>query len=129
MTFFDKLKDFGKEMALQIAFEFIQSYILDMVKDFGPADAYKAISEDIDLWEVTPETEKAHVTFNLAPRFKPIVLQYLDKLTPDLVLGWLEEKRPDFAGTIINYPENKGLVWWEKQVENVKENIRRAVTS
>lgn len=128
MSFFDKLKEFGYEMGLQIAFEFIQSYILDMVKDFGPEDAYKAISEDIDLWAVTPETEKAHVTFNLAPRFKPIVLQYLDKLTPELVLGWLEEKRPDFASVITNYPDNKGLVWWEKQVENVKENIRVAVT-
>ena len=128
MSVFDTLKTFGKEMALQIAFEFIQSYILDMVKDFGPEDAYKAISEDIDLWAVTPETEKAHVKFNLAPRFKPIVLEYLDKLTPELVLGWLEEKRPDFASVIVNYPDNKGLIWWNKQVENVKENIRVAVT-
>ena len=128
MSVFDTFKTFGKEMALQIAFEFIQSYVLGMVKDFGPEDTYKAISEDIDLWAVTPETEKAHVKFNLAPRFKPIVLEYLDKLTPELVLGWLEEKRPDFAGTIINYPNSKGLVWWKKQVENVKENIRVAVT-
>jgi len=129
MSILESTKQFFTELGVQFAADIIQGYVLHMLEDFTAEDCYRAITDDIDLWTVIPDKEKDYLHFSLVRRFKPHILKYADRITPEMVLTWLRKKRPDFASVIENYPDSKGYLWLERQVRNVIIGIRTTLTS
>jgi hypothetical protein len=129
------LKQFALELGLQFALDAVKGYALHQLKDLTAADCYRAITEDIDLWQVTPPDQKAFVQGNLAPKFRKYIIKYADRITPELVLQWLRKDRPDFADVIEKknqwqyapYPDNAGYLWLARQVENIVGNIKSSL--
>ncbi len=117
-------KQFAVEFGVQYVIDVAWGYVLFQIKDCSPEDVYKAIEEDIDLWEVTPGKEKVYVQNALVRRFRPYIHKYADRITPELILQGLQKDRPDIVGVIINFPDNKGLEWLNRQTENIISTIK-----
>lgn len=122
------LKSFALNMGIQFALDAIKGYVLYQIKDFTAVDCYRAITEDVDLWVITPDTEKQHIQNSLIRKLGPQIIQHSDKLTPEVVLTWIKDERPDFASIVINYPEEKGIKWFEKQVNTIIINVKKMVS-
>jgi len=131
-----QIRRFVENLAVQFAVDVVRGYLLHRLEDITAADCYTAIKNNVNLWSITPDSDKAYVMKKVLPRFRKLVIRYMDDLTPRLVLEWLRRDRPDLADVIekknqwayADYEKAEEHKWLVSQVENIKANIRAALS-
>jgi len=132
-----QVKRFVESLAVQFAVDVVRGYLLHRLEDVTAADCYTAIKNKVNLWSITPDSDKAYIMKKVLPRFRKLVIRYMDDLTPRLVLEWLRRDRPDLADVIekknqwayADYEKEEAFKWLATQVENIKANIRAVLSS
>jgi len=113
---------FGKQLGISAATEIVRGYLTAQLKNVTPNDLYISIIEDRDLWSVTPDKmKKAGHSFK--GTYGKLFKQYEENITTELILKWLKKDRLDLFSTIINMPDNKGIIWLNVQVQKIKQQI------
>ena len=132
-----QVKRFVESLAVQFAVDVVRGYLLHRLEDVTAADCYTAIKNKVNLWQITPDSDKAYIMKKVLPRFRKLVIKYLDDLTPRLVLEWLRRDRPDLADVIekknqwayADYEKEEAFKWLASQLENIKANIKAVLSS
>ena len=113
---------FGKQLGVSFATEIVRGYLTAQLKDVSPNDLYLSIMEDRDLWSVTPDKLRA-TGRKFKGSYGSIFNKYQENINTELILKWLNDDRLDLYSTIINIPDNKGIIWIDKQVKRIKQQI------
>lgn len=116
----NKIKTFGVNLAAAIAVEIIRGFLRKHIETITPLQLYRAIRDNIDVWDVTPEDIKI-AGINLKKKFGKMLEKYTDMLTVDLVLRWFSEDFPDLYSVIIN--TDGGILWLDRQLNKIKKQI------
>jgi len=132
-----QIRRFVENLAVQFAVDVVRGYLLHRLEDITAADCYTAIKNKVNLWSITPDSDKIYIMKKVLPRFRKLVIKYLDDLTPRLVLEWLRRDRPDLADVIekknqwayADYEKEEAYKWLASQVENIKANIKAVLSS
>jgi hypothetical protein len=115
------LKSFGTNLAVGYGIDMVRGWLNEQLKRVSPSDLYEAILQDRNLWNATPDKLK-----NTGHRFKgsfgSLFNKHFDKITPELLLKWMREDHQDLFSTIIN--SEGGVIWFAKQVDEIKQQIR-----
>ena len=97
--------------------EVVRGYLEELLRLVTPEQLYEAIQQDIDLWEhVPPRIKRRGSTWARNLR------KYQDRITPQLVLFWLQADRPDLHNLIINM-DSKGTKWLARMTEGIKMRL------
>lgn len=113
---------FTKQLGISAATEIVRGWLNAQLKDKTPNDLYISIMEDKDLWTITPDKMKK-TGHKFKGTYGKLFKQYQKEITTELILKWLQKDRLDLFSTIINMPDNKGLIWIDKQVNKIKQQI------
>ena len=96
--------------------KFIERFFLDLIKDFAGSDIANAVYDDISLLDITKDNNPRLLGLGAKMASKFNGYSYL--LTTDNVIGWLEEKRPDFY--IAIKLSKKHYEWLDRNVKEIK---------
>ena len=114
-------KNLVKELGTEAGIEVIRGYVLERLRKVTTDDLYYGIKNKMHTMGVTEEKDRnfAKRWVNLMDRLS-IDGKRLEKedLTPENVLIWLKEDRPDLASLIINIGA-EGKAWLEEDVKQV----------
>ena len=122
MTIGNSVKKFTRNLAVGGAISIVRGFLNEQMKNVDPSDLYEAVMENRDLWVVTPDKMKS-----TGRQFKGTLGHLFDKyqneINTELLLKWLQEDHPDLFSTLINIPGNKGVIWYDLQVNKIKHRI------
>lgn len=118
----DVLKKFAVNLGVNAAIEVVRGWFNEQIKNVTPSDLYEAVVYDRNLWATTPSSIKAS-GFKYKKSFGGLFQKYEKHVTTELILRWLSEDHPDLFSTLINIPDNKGIIWFDKQIHMVKQQI------
>ena len=97
--------------------EVVRGYLDELLRTVTPEKLYSAIQQDIDPWENAPvKVRKRGSTWARKMR------KYQDRLTPQLILSWLQADRPDLHNLIINMGST-GTKWLARRTESIKKQL------
>lgn len=116
------LKKFAINIGINFAVEIVRGYLNEQIKNINPGDLYEAIIKNQDLWTDIPEDIKKSGR-KLKKTYGNIFEKFHDQITPELLLQWMKEDHPDLYSTIINTPNQQGIIWFANQVEKIKKQI------
>lgn len=116
----EQVKNIGKNIGVQFAIGVARGFLNEQIKNVTAGDLYKAIQNNEDLWQVTPDKVK-NKGGSMGNRFKGILEQYKDEIDTDLILKWMKEDHPELFSTILNTPG--GVEYIAGQVEKIKQKI------
>lgn len=112
-----RVKQIVASLAMEAVLEGVRGYLQEQLKPVTPEHLYKAIKEDKDPWEYAPRRVKLR-----GRRWARKLRKYKDRLTPELVLRWLLEDRPEL-GTLIWNMGAEGRRWLAKWTERIKQKL------
>ena len=104
-------------------YDLVEGAVLGIFDLFTGEDLYRAIIQDVDIWETSwEEGEEFRFQFQMLSR-DPRFLEHAGLLTPENVLTCLADDKsaPEKAGVIINTPG--GPEWLVRQVEGIKAGL------
>ncbi len=104
-------------IAMEAVLEGIRGYFEELLKHVTPEQLYAAIKKGVDPWDFAPSKIKRRGSTWFRQMSK-----YQDRLTPQLVLEWLHEDRPDLHSLIINMGPT-GTRWLARMTEDVKLHL------
>ena len=104
-------------IAVEAVLEGVRGYLEELLRPVTPEDLYRAIQEDVDPWDFAPSRVRRR-----GSRWAREMRKYQDRVTPQLVLSWLQADRPDLHNLIINIGP-KGTKWLARRTENIKEQL------
>ena len=104
-------------VAMEAVLEGVRGYLMELLSDTKPEDLYKAIQEDTDPWDFAPSRVK-----RVGGKWAREMRKYQDRITPQLVLSWLQADRPDLHSLIINMGPT-GTRWRGKRVRRIKKQL------
>lgn len=104
-------------LAMEVVLEGVRGYLEELLKHITPEQLYESIKEDADPWEHAPGKVKRRGKI-----WARKLRKYQDRLTPRLVLEWLQADRPDLHSLIINMGP-KGTKWLVRMTEGIKERL------
>lgn len=104
-------------LAMEVVLEGVRGYLEEILRPVTPEHLYKAIQEDTSPWDNAPTRVKRRGRI-----WARKLRKYKDRLTPQLVLEWLQADRPDLHNLIINLGK-KGMKWLAKWTEEIKERL------
>jgi len=97
--------------------EVVRGYLEELLITVTPEDLYTAIQQDADPWEHAPAKVKRR-----GSTWARNLQKYQDRLTPQLVLEWLQADRPDLHNLLINMGP-KGTKWLAQMTEGIKMRL------
>jgi len=97
--------------------EVVRGYLEELLQPVTPEDLYTAIQENVDPWEHAPAKVRRR-----GSTWARNLQKYQDRLTPQLVLDWLREDRPDLHNLLINMG-SKGTKWLARMTEGIKLHL------
>lgn len=104
-------------IAMEFVLEGVRGYFEELLKHVTPEKLYEAIKKDVNPWDFAPSKIKRR-----GSTWVQQMRKYQDRLTPQLVLGWLQIDRPDLHSLIINMgPE--GTRWLARMTKDVKLHL------
>jgi len=122
----DIFKKFAVNIGVGAAIQVIRGWLNVQLKDVQPSDLYEAIITDGDLWSVIPDNIKT-TGHKFKNAYRGLFDKFEDQITTELVLTWIKEDHPQLYSTIINIPKNygeqAGILWMDKQVRRIKQQI------
>jgi hypothetical protein len=118
----DMVKKFAVNFAAGTATEMVRGYLNDQLKNTTPSDLYEAIITGHDLWTVIPDDVKATAR-KFRNAYRKIFDKFEDQITTQLILKWMKDDHLDLYSTIINTPDQKGIIWLDRQVKQIKQEI------
>lgn len=104
-------------------YDLVEGAVLGIFDIFTGEDLYRAIIQDVNIWESDwEEGEEFRFQFQMLSR-DPRFREHAGLLTPENVLTWLADDKsaPEKAGVIINTPG--GPEWLVRQVEGIKRGL------
>lgn len=121
------IKKFVVNVAVGLAVPIVRGYLNEQLKNVEPSDLYEAIIENKELWTVTPDTVKG-TGRGFKNTYGNIFKEHEKEITTELLLKWMQEDHPALFSTIINTNrggERTGIIWFDNQVNNIKQKIQR----
>ena len=112
------LRRVAEKIAAKYGLEVVRGYMLKRIEEVTPDHLYQAIKDGTGVWSVASPTDKRKGR-RWARKFR----KHKNKLTPEIVLRWLSEDRPDLASLIIHMPDKQGAKWLAKEVEDLKPKL------
>lgn len=104
-------------IAMEVILEGVRGYFEELLNSVTPEKLYEAIKTGVDPWDFAPSKIKRRGSTWVRQMSK-----YQDRLTPQLVLSWLQTDRPDLHSLIINMgPE--GTKWIARKTKDVKLHL------
>jgi len=104
-------------IAMEVVLEGVRGYLEELLRPVTPEGLYRAIQQDVDPWEHAPSRVKRR-----GNTWARNLRKYQDRITPRLVLEWLQADRPDLHNLIINMGP-KGTKWLARRTKNIKEQL------
>jgi len=102
---------------MEAVLESVRGYLEELLKPVTPEQLYEAIQQNVDPWKHAPvKVRRKGSTWARNLR------KYQNRITPKLVLSWLQADRPDLHNLIINMGP-KGTKWLTRMTESIKEHI------
>ncbi|MBA7609125.1 hypothetical protein ES703_16312 [subsurface metagenome] len=104
-------------IAMEAVLEGVRGYFEELLSSVTPEQLYEAIKKGVDPWDFAPSKIKRRGSTWVRQMRK-----YQDRLTPQLVLEWLQTDRPDLHSLIVNMGP-KGTRWIVRMTEDVKLHL------
>ena len=108
----------AEKIGVKYGLEVVRGYMLKRIEEATPDSLYLAIKDGTGVWSVASPTDKRKGR-QWARKFR----KHKHKLTPEIVLRWLSEDRPDLASLIVNMPDKEGAKWLGKEVKDLKPKL------
>jgi len=113
----------------KIAMGAVRGFLNGAIGRFTPAELQRAIDEDKDLWQVTPNWMKNTGTI-MKTTHKESFKKYFDEhVDTSLILTWLSVDQPPLFSVIqpepFAPPKPKEYRWLDQQVKKIKEEIKK----
>ena len=112
----------GLEIGIEASLEVARGYMLERLEGVTADDLYEAIQSGAHSLGVSNEKDKRFGR-KLARRFRRVMYEgrsAREHVTPELVLAWLSEDRPDLSSLILNMGE-PARKWLEEDTAQVRE--------
>lgn len=114
-------KHIAKSLATQAGIEVVRGYVIARMRKVTADDLYKAITDGTHTMGVAEDKDR-----KFGRKWSRIIETYTvggkklrrEMLTPENVLKWLKEDRPDLASLIMNMGP-KGQKWLEEDVRQI----------
>lgn len=116
----EKAKNFAGSIAAIIATNIVRAWFNHKLRKVTPDDLYKAIRDNTDLWEVTPDDIKKSGS-NYKGSYGKLFKEYESEITPELIRNWIKEDHIQLYSLLIN--TSGGIEWIDRQVRKIKQQI------
>jgi len=120
MPSLEKAKSFAGNIAAIIATNIVRAWFNHKLRKITPDDLYKAICDNTDLWEATPESIKKSGS-GYKGSYNKLFKEYEEEITPELIRKWIKEDHINLYSLLINTPG--GIEWIDRQVMKIKQQI------
>ena len=108
----------AEKIATKYGLEILRGYVLKRIEKVTPDDFYQAIKDGKHVWPLTSRVDKRR-----GKRWARKFAKYEDRLTPEIVLRWLSEDRPDLASVIIHMPKKTSIKWLATEINQIKHEV------
>lgn len=120
MPSLEKAKSFAGNIAAIIATNIVRAWFNNKLRKITPDELYKAIQDNTDLWDVTPESIKQSGS-GYKGSYGKLFREYESEINTELILDWMKNDHIGLYGLLINTPN--GIEWIDHQVRKIKEQI------
>lgn len=117
MSFKRGVKKVVASIAMEAVLEGVRGYLEELLRTVTPEQLYEAIQQDTDPWESAPSRVKRR-----GSTWARQLHKYQDRITPQLVLEWIQADRPDLGSLIVNMGP-KGKKWVARRTQSIKNRL------
>jgi len=122
----ENVKSFAMNLGVGVAVQIVRGWLNEKLKDVKPNDLYESITNNTDLWNMTPDEIK-NQGLGYKKTYGNLLSKYKDMITTELLLQWISEDHPELYSTIINVMgpsgEPIGILWFDGQVNKIKNKL------
>lgn len=115
-------KKFFVHMVAGSAVSIVRGYLNGQLEKVKPSDLYEAIKYDTELWgELPPDIKQQARSYRKS--YRKLFDEFSDQITTEVILGWIKEDHMALYSTIINTPDNRGIIWLDIQIKKIKAQL------